>query len=136
MNSFQLRQFRKKYHHWSNTIKSFDFRMTPTELRKSLNVSDEDFRTFFKLPYCRDDAGGILVNESFAEWKLTRDLLLSLDRLPESLLLDIYKMESKRYTEDCLDNLSGCSDDEAMRRVLYKLLPEIMWARGFQDRDN
>lgn len=133
MDSIQIDEFKKKYHHWSDTIKSFDFRFTPPELRIQNKVSDEDFKTFISLPYSRDDQGIILINEAFTEWELLKDLLLSLDRLPDSLLLDIYKMDSKRYQNNTLIDLSIKEDnDETKRQILNQLIPEIIWAHSFK----
>lgn len=135
MNAFQVRKLRKKYHHWSKSIKSYDFRLTPRELRAENNVSDDDFRVFVGLPFCKDETGTILVNEALPQWELTRDLLLALDRLPDSLLKDIYEMDSRRYAAKDVSDVSGDSEDEAMRKVLYRLLPEIIWAHSFVDNN-
>lgn len=132
MNGIQIEKFKKKYHHWSNTIKSFDFRFTPLELKKQNKVSDDDFKIFISLPYCRDNQGIILVNEAIKEWKLLKDLLLSLDILPDSLLLDIYRMDSKKYQNNTLVDLSIKEDnDQIKRQVVNQLIPEIIWAHSF-----
>lgn len=132
MNSFQFNKLRKKYHTWSKTVQSFDYRLTPVEMRRESNVSDEDFAKFLKLPYYRSGDGVILVNEAMPNWQLMRDLLLALDRLPDSLLIDIYREDSKRYHDVDLDNVNGDTVDEAMRKIIFRLLPEIMWAHGNQ----
>ena len=131
MNSVKVRKFQKKYHHWSDTVKSFDFHRTPVELRKQSGVSNKDFEVFVSLPYSRDNAGAIIVNEGLPEWNLMRDLLLSLDRLPDSLLLDIYRMDKDRWTEGELDKVEGDTEDEMLRKILYRLIPEITWAHSF-----
>lgn len=135
MNTLQIRKLRKKYHHWSKSIKSYDFRLTPRKLREENNVSDDDFKIFMGLPFCKDETGTILVNEALPQWELTRDLLLALDRLPDSLLQDIYEMDSRRYAAKDVSDVSGDSEDEAMRKVLYRLLPEIIWAHSFVDNN-
>lgn len=60
-----------------------------------------------------------------------RDLLLALDRLPDSLLIDIYRMDKHRWTEGELDNMDGDTEDEMLRKILYRLIPEITWAHSF-----
>lgn len=136
MNDFQVKRFQKKYHTWSKTVQSVDFRLTPMELQKVNNVSSEEFRTFLQLPYCRTNDGIILINEALPDWQLMKDLLLALDRLPDSLLLDIYRMDSKRYYGVTLDDVSKDAPDEAMRKILYRLLPEIVWAHGNLNNEN
>lgn len=131
MNNFQINKLRKKYHTWSKTVQSFDYRFTPVEMRKESNVSDEDFAKFLKLPYYRTADGVILVNEAMPNWQLMRDLLLALDRLPDSLLIDIYRMDSRRYHNVDLDNVN-VDTDEAMRRIVFQLSSEIVWAHGNQ----
>ena len=125
MNAFQLKKFRNQYHKQSEHIFSFDFRKTPPELRRM--VSDVEFQVFLNLPYSRTDEGQILVNESAPEWNLLKDFLVALDRLPDSLLLDLYKVETKRGTGG-LDDMEDCPDDEKARRIIFELLPEVIWA--------
>lgn len=133
MNAFQIKQFQKKYHQWNRTIHSFDFRKTPKELQRAY-VSADEFQIFLELPFSRTDDGIILVNEGLSNWVLAKDLLLALDRLPDSLLLDIYRGEQKRYLGIDVDDFSDCDNDndEMTRRIIYKLLPEIVWAHGNQ----
>lgn len=136
MRNFQIKKFQKKYHTWSKTVQSVDFRLTPMELKIANNVSDKDFSAFLQLPYCRTDNGIILVNEAFPDWQLMKDMLLALDRLPDSLLLDIYRIDSKRYLGIDLDSVDRDTPDEAMRKILYRLLPEVMWAHSNQNNEN
>ena len=103
----ELFRFQKAYHRYSDTVEGVDFRLTPKEVLTTYNVDDDTFQLFVSLPYSRDNTGKILVNESFPDWELLRDLLLALDRLPDSLLVDIYRMEKGRYTQEDLDDLWG-----------------------------
>lgn len=66
-------------------------------------------------------------NESAPEWNLLKDFLVALDRLPDSLLLDLYKVETKRGTGG-LDDMEDCPNDEKARRIIFELLPEVIWA--------
>ena len=124
----EILRFQKAYHKHSITVESYDFNLTPQCLRALHGVDDEAFKTYISLPYVRDDQGKILVNEALPDWELLRDLLLSLDRLPDSLLVDIYRMDSKRFKDD----LMGNSTEEMLRKAIYQLIPEIIWAHGFQ----
>ena len=90
-------------------------------------LKDEDFKIFLQLPYSRTDDGIILINESSPEWKMLKDFFVALDYLPDSLLLDMYKVEIKRGTGG-LDDMEECSDDEKKRKIIFQLLPEIIWA--------
>ncbi len=128
MNAFQLKKFRNQYHRQSDHIFSFDFRKTPPEFRQM--VSDAEFQVFLSLPYIQTDNGQLLVNESITEWKLLNELLVALDKLPDSLLLDLYKSEKKRGTGG-LEDIEECdSDDEKKRRIIYQLLPDIVWVHS------
>ncbi len=123
---------RKLYHSYGDTIAGFNFAHTPKSLRDLHGVNGEAYEIYVSLPYCRTDEGQILVNESLPDWQLLRDLLLALDRLPDSLLIDIYRMDSKRYKLEDLDNLANDTEDEMLRKTLFRLLPEVVWAHGFK----
>lgn len=126
-----IKQINKNYHRHSDTIHSMDFYKVPKELRAAYGVDAEAFKIYTQLPYCRTDEGQILVNEALPDWKLMRELLLALDRLPDSLLIDIYRMDKHRWTEGELDNMDGDTEDEMLRKILYRLIPEITWAHSF-----
>ncbi len=126
-----INQINKHYHQYSDTVHGIDFYKIPKELKNMYGVSAQDFADYIQLPYFRTNEGKILVNESYPDWELMRDLLLALDRLPDSLLLDICKMDANRWTEGELNNLEGDTVDEMLRKVLYRLIPEIMWAHAF-----
>ncbi len=128
LNLLEMREFQNAYHKWSASVNSFDYRKTPKVLKK-MYLKDEDFKIFLQLPYSRTDDGIILINESSPEWELLKDFLVALDRLPDSLLLDIYKMECRRNTGD-IENMDDCDNDEKKRRILFKVLPEIVWAHS------
>lgn len=127
-NLNDVKQFQKAYHKWSQSVESFDFRKTPKAFKKQY-LNDEEFKVYLQLPYSRTDYGLILVNESLPEWELLKDFLVALDSVPDSLLLDIYKMECRRNTGD-IENMDDCDNDEKKRRILFKLLPEIIWAHS------
>lgn len=131
----ELFRFQKAYHRYSDTVEGVDFRLTPKEVLTTYNVDDDTFQLFVSLPYSRDNTGKILVNESFPDWELLKDLLLALDRLPDSLLVDIYRMDKGRYTQEDLDNLEGDTTDEMLRKTLYRLIPEIIWAHSFRNEN-
>lgn len=126
LNLLEMREFQNAYHKWSASVNSFDYRKTPKVLKK-MYLKDEDFKIFLQLPYSRTDDGIILINESSPEWKMLKDFFVALDYLPDSLLLDMYKVEIKRGTGG-LDDMEECSDDEKKRKIIFQLLPEIIWA--------
>lgn len=128
----EILRFQRAYHEHSDTIASYDFNLTPKSLSALHGVNGEAFEIYVSLPYCRTDEGQILINESLPDWQLLRDLLLALDRLPDSLLIDIYRMDSKRYKPGDLDNLANDTEDEMLRKTLFRLLPEVVWAHGFK----
>ena len=126
-----IKQISKHYHRHSDTIHSMDFYKVPKELRKAYGVDAEAFKTYTQLPYCRTNEGQILVNEALPNWKLMRDLLLALDRLPDSLLVDIYRMDKHRWNDEELNDFDGNTTDELSRKILYRLISEITWAHSF-----
>ena len=128
----EILRLKKAYHRYSDCIDGVDFNLTPKELLTMYNVDNDAFHLFRQMPYSRDNAGKILVNEALPDWELLRDLLLALDRLPDSLLVDIYKMDSERYKPDELDKLDGDTTDEMLRKTLYRLIPEIIWAHSYK----
>lgn len=135
MNYFEIKKFKKRYHTWSKTVQSFAFSLTPTEIKKAY-VTDEEYNTFLKLPFCRSNDGVILINEDIQNWEFIKDLLLALDKLPDSLLIDIYTMDSVKYQNTDWDNILEFNIDKALRKTIYKLLPEIIWAHGKQCNEN
>ena len=128
----EILRLKKAYHRYSDCVDGVDFNLTPKELLAMYNVDSDAFHLFKQLPYSRDNTGKILVNEALPDWELLRDLLLALDRLPDSLLVDIYKMDSERYKPDELDKLDGDTTDEMLRKTLYRLIPEIIWAHSYK----
>lgn len=128
----EILRLKKAYHRYSDCVDGVDFNLAPKELLAMYNVDSDAFHLFKQLPYSRDNTGKILVNEALPDWELLRDLLLALDRLPDSLLVDIYKMDSERYKQDELDKLDGDTTDEMLRKTLYRLIPEIIWAHSYK----
>lgn len=126
-----VEQINKHYHRYSDVIHGMDFCKTPIDLATACGVDVTMFEIFKQLPYSRTNEGQILVNEALPDWKLMRDLLLSLDRLPDSLLIDIYRMDKHRWAEGELDRMDGDTEDEMLRKILYRLIPEITWAHSF-----
>ena len=128
----EILRLKKAYHRYIDCVDGVDFNLAPKELLAMYNVDSDAFHLFKQLPYSRDNTGKILVNEALPDWELLRDLLLALDRLPDSLLVDIYKMDSERYKQDELDKLDGDTTDEMLRKTLYRLIPEIIWAHSYK----
>ena len=128
----EILRLKRAYHKYSACIVGVACNLSTRELLAMYNVDNDSCRLFKQLPYRRDNTGKILVNEALPDWQLLRDLLLALDRLPDSLLVDIYKMDPARYKPDELDKLDGDTTDEMLRKTLYRLIPEIIWAHSYK----
>lgn len=132
MDKKQKKEVDAIFHQWSNYIYSANLREMPEDTKRLLNLSDKELWLASSAICCRIDSG-ILLNEDAPYWENARDLLLALDRLPHSLVEDIYKLESIRYA-NVKDNLDGVSDpEEKVRRLLYFfLIPGLLWAYDCQ----
>ncbi len=117
-----------EFHQWSEYIYSINLREISEETKRLFNLSDKELWLASSAMYCRIN-GGILINESYPYWESARDLFLALDRLPHSLVKDIYKYESIRYA-GVKDSLDGVSDpEEKVRRLLhFSMMPDLLWA--------
>lgn len=122
-----VKKINKYYHQHSDRIHSIDFCKVPEKLRIDCGVDEEAFKFFVQLPYSRTNDGLILINEALPDWEIVRDLLLALDRLPDSLLIDIYRMDKHRWDGSEIE-----SNEELVRNILYHLIPDITWAHSFK----
>lgn len=113
--------------HGDNII-SFDFTKTPAQVHEG--IKDWDF--IQKLPIFRIyNAKTIALNKSFPGYQKILAFLLSLNQMPDSLLLDIFQMDAKKYPNiDLFSGVEGESTEESWRRLIYCLIPEILWIRG------
>lgn len=109
-------------------VVSFPFNRAPESTHKGV----EDWEFVSSLPMFRlVNARKICLNESFPGWQRLLVILMALTQLPDSLLIDIVKMDSEKYKDvDLFTNIGGTDDDDSMRRLTYVLAPEITWARG------
>lgn len=129
MNRFQLAKFRKKCHTWSEHVESFNLCAMPTKLKNAF--PKEEYELFTALPFVRiEDINIILVNESFEEWQCMKNIFVALDTLPDSLLADIYQRDSKQYKGVDISNTMGEDSDDTLRRIIFVLIPDILWAHG------
>lgn len=123
----ETRRFQKRYHTWTRTIQSVDFSLTPRGLIKSLGISQEEYSQFLKLPIVQNDSDGILlINESFPDWKMMKNLAVSLDVLPDMVLADILAAGKKRFEND-ITIANGDTIDICVAKVVYTLIPHILW---------
>lgn len=132
MDKKQKKKSDEIFYQWSDYIYSANLLEISEDTKKFLNLSDKELWLASSSIYCRIN-GGVLINEGSPHWENARDLLLALDRLPHSLVEDIYKLESIRYA-NVKDNLDGVSDpEEKVRRLLYFfLIPGLLWAYDCQ----
>lgn len=109
-------------------VVSFPFNRAPESTHEG--ISDWEFVS--SLPMVRlTNARLIVLNENFPGWKRLLVILMALTQLPDSLLVDIFKMDSEKYKDvDLFTNIGGNDDEDSMRRLVYVLAPEIAWARG------
>lgn len=109
-------------------IISFDFRKTPGKVHEGI----KDWEFVQTLPIVRiTNARKIALNESFPGYQKILVFLLSLNQMPDSLLLDIFHMDAKKYPDvDLFSGVEGESADDTKRRLIYCLIPEILYARG------
>lgn len=125
----QKRKYEEMFHAWSEFVYSLDVEKIPEEARQEIGMSESDYKKAKEAFYCRLKDGVILINESKDSWKIRKDLFLSLDGLPHSLLEDIYKMESERYGDKKPDFKNIEDVGEKIRRLLYFVyMPELIKA--------
>lgn len=130
MNVFQLRKFKNLYHVHSEHIESFNFKKTPQEIKSM--ISEEDFNIIQDFPILRvEEQRKILINEGCDTWEMFKDILVSLDTLPEIILRDVYSQYLPKYRSVNVKNfyVSG-NEEELTRRLFFCLIPEILWAKG------
>lgn len=112
----------------SDKLISFDFHKMPPAVQSG--IQEYDF--IQELPIIRiTNAKTIALNEAFTNWQRLLVILMSLTQIPDSLLLDIFRMDSKKYPDvDLFSGVEGESADDTSRRLIYCLIPEILWTRG------
>lgn len=127
MNLLQVKNFRKNYHVHSPHVHSFDFKNIPSEFKKDGNTYNE----FIELPVIRCEENRVLwVNESMDGWKDIISILQSLDSLPKVALYDLFSYYHKRCKNVNVKNIKTFNDEETMRRMIFCLIPEVMWTYG------
>lgn len=127
IDKLELLRCKRLWHTCSETVVSFDLRKLPPYIRK--NIPIQEYELALQLPVL--PAGNLLlVNEAFDEWKTVRDLLVSIDTLPRSLLEDIFTMEKKRYPDkEKASVLDGLPAGEQARRIIFMFLPQLLAAQ-------
>lgn len=130
MNIFQLKKFKKMYHSHTAHVYSFNFKYTPAELKNTL--STEEFKQIQLLPLLRiEETRSLLLNEAVDGWSGILEILKPLDELPDVILWDLYLFYERRFKGNVtVKNISTFNDEETVRRSVYCLLPEVLWAKG------
>lgn len=129
MNKYQENKFAKHCNIWSSNIASFNWAKVPNSLKNCF--SDDEMKQYLEQPLLRLNGGNILlVNEAFDGWEALKDILLSLDLLPDSLIIDIYKMDSQKFGKIDNKSVAGKDDDETKRRIILMFAPDVLWAHG------
>lgn len=107
---------------------SFNFRKAPSQVSEDI----QDYEFVSTLPVIRiTNARTIALNESFPGWQRLLVILMALTQMPDSLLTDIFNMDSEKYKDvNLFENISGINDDDSLRRLYFVLIPEILWTRG------
>lgn len=120
---------KRNLHMQSDHIYSLDFRQI--RLYSGRKISDEDFQVMLTLPVLRINNDRILaVNENMDTCKGFIDILTSLDKMRDTLLLDILKLYKEQFGAIDADHLSGVNENETYKRIVYFLIPEILWTHG------
>lgn len=107
---------------------SFDFHKAPSQVSEDI----QDWEFVSTLPVIRiTNARTIALNSSFPGWQRLIVILMALTQMPDSLLTDIFNMDSEKYKDvNLFENISGDDDDDSLRRLYFVLIPEILWTRG------
>lgn len=128
MNSLQLKKFQKNFHEWTPHIVSFDFRKTPSEIKNDIG----DFHTVSSIPLLRmTDTRQLLINEADESWINIKNILTSLDGLPEVVLRDLYHTCLNKCGKDVnVKNIESSDVRQTERNIVFVLLPEILWCFG------
>lgn len=120
---------KRNLHMQSDHVYSLDFRQIRSYSEQKIN--DEDFQSILTLPVLRINNDRILaVNENMDTCKGFIDILTSLDKMRDTLLLDIFKLYKEQFGDIDADHLSGANENETYKRVVYFLIPEILWTHG------
>lgn len=128
MNSLQLKKFQKNFHQWTPHIVSFDFRKTPSEIKNEI----EDFYIVSSIPLLRlIDTRQLLINEADESWIGVKNILASLDGLPEVVLRDLYDTYLSKCGKDVnVKNIESSDARQTERNIVFVLLPELLWCFG------
>lgn len=115
----------------SKHVYSFDFRQIQSYSEQK--ISDEDFQTITTLPILRiNNDRALAVNEYMDTCKGFINILTSLDKMRDTLLLDVLKLYKDQFGEIDADHLSGANENETYKKVVYFLIPEVLWAHGHE----
>lgn len=128
MNNRQVKEFIRHCTIWSPKVASFDWGKVPGAVKKCL--SDDEIKTYAQLPLLNPDNKIILINESFDGWDALKDILVSLDLLPDSLIIDIYKMDSKKFGKVDCSNVVGKDEEESRRKLILLYIPDVLRVHG------
>lgn len=122
---------KRNLHMQSKHVYSLDFRQIRSYSEQAIN--DEDFQSILTLPVLRINNDRILaVNENMDTCKGFIDILTGLDKMRDTFLLDVFKLYKEQFGEIDADHLSGANENETYKRVVYFLIPEILWTHGHE----
>lgn len=122
---------KRNLHMQSKHVYSLDFRQIRSYSEQK--IDDEDFQSILTLPVLRvDDARSLIVNENLDTCKSFIDILTCLDKMRDTLLLDVFKLYKEQFGDIDADHLSGANENETYKRIVYFLIPEILWTHGHE----
>lgn len=100
---------------------------------KAKNTMIEGFGAAEELPMMRVEQEGkrfILVNKHSDAYDSLSDYLVSLDKLPVIVIMDIYKQYIKKYRTLTMANVQASHTNETYKRLVFVLIIEILWCNG------
>ena len=129
MRIIENRIFFKNYYRHTEHIESFDFNIIPREIKK---ITGSDFEIIKELPFIRDEENKkLLINEGIDGFDDFIKIFVALDNLPTVILQDLYELYNPKMKNVTIENAyTVLSETETSKRVLFCLIPEILWANG------
>ena len=124
------RNFKKKINRYNDEISSANF-FAAIPILKRCGYDQNTISEILKLPFIRVQEGRfILMNEKGPSYTNFRSILMTLDNLPTSVLMDLNRLDLERFKKRELGTKPANEKiDECYRWFYFMLLPEILWAR-------
>lgn len=124
-----LNKIKKDMELKSQHIVAVDFSLDTTVK----NTMIEGFGAAEDLPMMRVEQEGkrfILINKHSDAYDSLSDYLVSLDKLPVIVIMDIYKQYIKKYRTLTTANVQASHENETCKRLVFVLVIEILWCNG------